>query len=197
VLRDICGPAWAPAEVLVPRRVPARQEAYRSAFRAPVRFNQDLAALVIPAASLEHPLPHADAAARRRLEQHVLDCERTAPRDAADELRRHLSIELLKAKCSAKTVARGFAIHRRTLNRRLRAEGTGFKRIVEDIRSATARQLIADTELSLTHIAAALDFSEPAAFTRAFRRWSGGVTPSAWRAQHRPRLTGESSLLHR
>jgi AraC-like DNA-binding protein len=41
---------------------------------------------------------------------------------------------------------------------------------------------------SLTHIAAALDFSEPAAFTRAFRRWSGGVTPSAWRAQHRSRL---------
>ena len=35
--------------------------------------------------------------------------------------------------------------------------------------------MLADTELPLAHIAAALDFSEPAAFTHAFRRWSGRV----------------------
>jgi AraC-like DNA-binding protein len=31
-----------------------------------------------------------------------------------------------------------------------------------------------------------LDFSEPAAFTRAFQRWSG-VTPSVFRKNHRSR----------
>ena len=51
------------------------------------------------------------------------------------------------------------------------------------MRAAIARHLLADTELSLAHIAAALDFSEAAAFTHAFRRWSGGVPPSVWRAQ--------------
>jgi AraC-like DNA-binding protein len=184
-LRDLCGPAWAPAEVFVPRRVPASQEAYSSAFRAPIRFNQEMAALVIAAESLDHPLPHANAAERRTFEQYVLHNERTAPPDVADEIRRQLFTQLVTARCSSKALAQHFAIHRRTLNRRLRAEGTGFKRIVDEIRSATARQLLADTELSLAHIAAVLDFSEPAAFTRAFRRWSAGVTPSAWRVQHR------------
>ena len=75
------------------------------------------------------------------------------------------------------------SVHRRTLNRRLKSEGTGFKTIVDEMRSAMARHMLADTELPLAHIAAALDFSEPAAFTRAFQRWSGGVPPSVWRAQ--------------
>jgi len=55
--------------------------------------------------------------------------------------------------------------------------------IVDEMRSAIARHLLADTELSLAQIAAALDLSEPAAFTHAFRRWSGGVPPGVWRAQ--------------
>jgi AraC-like DNA-binding protein len=36
----------------------------------------------------------------------------------------------------------------------------------------------------LAQISAALDFSEPAAFTRAFQRWSG-VSPSRLRSQQK------------
>ena len=104
-------------------------------------------------------------------------------RDAGDELRRQLCKELLKQRCSATTVARRLSIHRRTLNRRLRSEGTGFRAIADEMRSAFAGHMLANTELPPAHIAAALDFSEPAAFTHAFRRWSGGVPPSVWRAQ--------------
>jgi AraC-like DNA-binding protein len=183
VVRELCGPAWVPTEVLVPRRAHGNPEPYRSAFRAPVRFNQEMGALVFPAALLEQPLPYADPITRQNLEQHILDIEQAYPHDAADELRRQLCTELLKAKCSAQTAARRLSIHRRTLNRRLSSERTGFKAIADEMRAALARQLLADTELSLAHIAAALDFSEAAAFTHAFRRWSGGVPPSVWRAQ--------------
>ena len=37
-----------------------------------------------------------------------------------------------------------------------------------------------DEILTLTEIAAALDYSQPSAFHRAFRRWSG-TSPAAWR----------------
>ncbi|WP_147029534.1 helix-turn-helix domain-containing protein, partial [Methylobacterium oxalidis] len=46
----------------------------------------------------------------------------------------------------------------------------------------------ADTSMNLGQISAALDFSEPAALTHAFRRWSG-MTPSAWRRANRPEPT--------
>jgi len=51
----------------------------------------------------------------------------------------------------------------------------------DEIRYGIARQLLFDTDLPLVQISAALDFSEAAAFTRAFRRWSGAA-PSTWRA---------------
>ena len=71
VVRELCGPAWVPTEVLVPRRAHRNPEPYRSAFRAPVRFNQEMGALVFPAALLEQPLPYADPITRQNLEQHL------------------------------------------------------------------------------------------------------------------------------
>ena len=99
----------------------------------------------------------------------------------SDDLRRILRTELLKGACSLDAVARFYAMHRRTLTRRLGAEGTAFRQIADEIRFEIACQLLAEESLSLGQIAAALKFSEPSAFTRAFRRWSG-QTPTAWRA---------------
>jgi AraC-like DNA-binding protein len=189
VIRELCRSELAPIEVLIPRRPPANPEPYHRLFRAPVRFNQESAALVFPTGWLEYRIPNADAAACTAIESRVLELEKAAPTDLRDELRRRLRIELMRTKCSASAVARGFAIHRRTLNRHLRAEGTGYKTIADEVRFGIARQLLADTDLHLAEIAAALDFSEPAAFTRAFHRWAGRA-PREWRVranQGRPR----------
>ena len=48
--------------------------------------------------------------------------------------------------------------------------------------------MLANTTMDVGQIAAALDYAEASAFTRAFRRWSG-TTPAAWRAQQRPART--------
>ena len=66
------------------------------------------------------------------------------------------------------------------------ADGVSFE-IARQLRFDIARQLIADTDISLAQISAMLDFSEPAAFTRAFHHWSG-ETPSDYRAKHKPAL---------
>ena len=57
--------------------------------------------------------------------------------------------------------------------------------MLDELRFEGARQLVSDTELPLAQISAALNFSEPAAFTRAFERWSGGVPPQKWRQSDR------------
>jgi len=75
-------------------------------------------------------------------------------------------------------------MHRRTLTRRLNAQGTAYRKVANAVRFEIARQLLAEPNMTIAQIAAMLKFSEPGAFTRAFRRWSGGQTPSAWRAQH-------------
>ena len=81
-------------------------------------------------------------------------------------------------------MARNLGLHKRTLSRHLKAAGTGFRTVADEVRFGVARQLVADTNIPLAQISAALDFSEPAAFTRAFQRWSG-VSPSLLRSQQK------------
>ena len=45
------GSDWAPLEVLLPRSAPRDTAPYSGFFRAPVRFDQEVAALVFPARS--------------------------------------------------------------------------------------------------------------------------------------------------
>ena len=75
------------------------------------------------------------------------------------------------------------AIERRTLSRHLRMEGLAFRQVADGIRFEFACGLLENTDMALGQIAAILRYSEPSAFTRAFRRWSG-QTPSAWRGDH-------------
>jgi AraC-like DNA-binding protein len=100
-----------------------------------------------------------------------------------DDLRRVLRTELLRGTCSVTTVARYFSMHRRTLHRHLRMEGFAFRQVADGIRFEIACELLENTDMALSQVAAALQYSELSAFTRAFRRWSG-QSPSAWRTGH-------------
>ena len=183
LMRTLCGPEWFPAEVLLPRSPPADLTPYQRLFKAPVRFNEETAALVFPARWLDHRIAGADAVVHDLFMERIAELEAVPDVDFRDDLRRILRSRLLSRNCSAGTIADLFSMHRRTLNRRLSAEGTGFRTIVEEMRFEIACQMLAGTMMPVVQIAAALSFSEASAFSRAFRRWSG-QTPTAWRAEH-------------
>ncbi|MDR7039578.1 AraC-like DNA-binding protein [Methylobacterium sp. BE186] len=185
ILRALCGSDWVPLEVLLPRSVPPDTGPYQDFFCAPVRFDQEMAALVFPAPVLALPIAGADPAIRRRVEDQVRCLEAAQPHTLADDLRQYLRTAVTRRRCRAERVARLKFLHRRTLSRRLRAEGTSFRRLANEVQFQVAKQLLTDTTMGLAQISAVLDFSEPAAFTHAFRRWSG-TTPSAWRKANRP-----------
>jgi AraC-like DNA-binding protein len=109
--------------------------------------------------------------------------------DLSAQLRRVLRQLLVsgaaQGKVSLEQVSNLFAIHRRTLNRRLRTQGTSFKTLVDETRYDIARQLLRDTRLSVLEVAVTLGYSDAAALTRAFRRWSG-TSPAVWRSAHKP-----------
>ncbi|HDR9057700.1 TPA: AraC family transcriptional regulator [Burkholderia vietnamiensis] len=67
-----------------------------------------------------------------------------------------------------------------TLRRRLRSEGQSFAAIKDELRSALAQSLLRGHKLSVAEIAAELGFTEPSAFHRAFRKWTG-TSPGAFR----------------
>jgi AraC-like DNA-binding protein len=70
------------------------------------------------------------------------------------------------------TVARVLGCSRQTLYRRLKAEGTTFEQLLDALRRRLALRLLGEG-LSVKEIAYRLGFSDPAAFSRAFKRWTG------------------------
>ena len=178
-LRALGGAGWNPAEVLLPRAAPADSEPYRRHFRAPIRFNQEVATLVFPARDLKIRIAAADPMLRALLEERIQKLK--DPRsEFSDDIRRLLRTRLTSNRWSAEDIADVLGMHRRTLSRHLQGSGMSYRAIVNEIRFEIARQLLEDTEVPLGQIAAALGYSEASAFTRAFRRWSG-QTPTAWR----------------
>ena len=58
----------------------------------------------------------------------------------------------------------------RTLQRRLRDEGTSFADLLDDLRQEMALRLLRDRKLAIYEVAFLLGYAEPSTFHRAFRR---------------------------
>ena len=95
-------------------------------------------------------------------------------------VRRLLVEHLGQSVLTLDAAATALAVSRRTLTRRLTEEGTSFRNILDEVRCDFARALLQDPSLSIGDIAFFLQYSEPAAFHRSFRRWTGR-TPQAFR----------------
>lgn len=140
--------------------------------------------LVLDAAALNAAPTTRDATLHR-----VLDDEARA---TASELQRATSIRervtrILGATLSRRTpdveaIAAELRMSTRTLNRRLRDEGTTYRDLLDDVRKERALSAIATQ--SGPELAAALGFSEASAFNRAFKRWTG-QTPGDYARQQK------------
>jgi AraC-like DNA-binding protein len=89
------------------------------------------------------------------------------------EVERHLEPLLPSGAIRMEKVARAMRCSRQTLYRRLKAEGVTFEQLLDDLRRRLALRLVREPGLSVKQIAYRLGFSEPAAFSRAFKRWTG------------------------
>ena len=70
-------------------------------------------------------------------------------------------------------VARALGLSRQTLYRRLKAEDTTFEELLDGVRKRLALRLVGRDGLSVKESAWRLGFSDPSAFSRAFKRWTG------------------------
>lgn len=101
--------------------------------------------------------------------------------DALADRARHAVRRDLARGPTLESVAASLGQSPRTLQRRLRDAGTSVQTLLDEARRARAMELVGDPAQELKAVAAALGFSEQAAFHRAFVRWTG-VAPGRWRA---------------
>jgi AraC-like DNA-binding protein len=74
---------------------------------------------------------------------------------------------------SMDVIARKLALSRQTLFRKLKAEGTTFERVLDELRHELALHYLNEKKSSVHETAYLLGYSDQAAFSRAFKRWTG------------------------
>ena len=179
LLSDLCGPDWAPSEICLPHARPDNVAPYRSLFRAPVRFDAEICAVRFASHWLEQPVADADPVRKRMAERSLEGWSRPS---IVQGVYRTLRGTLLAGHKGGDFVARSLSMHRRTLSRRLRAEGTTYQAALDEVRFAVATQLLRDRRITLDDIAANLGYASVNTFIRAFSRWTG-VAPGCWRRE--------------
>lgn len=189
ILRSLAGRDWKASEVWLHRAQPAHVGPYRAHFRCRLRFAAPRAAVAFSAEDLQRPIETADAPTFERIRDQVEALAAIRGMDLSARVRqvlRRLVVSGIEpGDPQLEQVAKLFAIHGRTLNRRLHAEGTTFKVLVAETRYELARQLLRDTALPMLEIAMALGYRDASAFSRAFSGWSG-TPPAAWRLVQSP-----------
>jgi AraC-like DNA-binding protein len=70
-------------------------------------------------------------------------------------------------------IAAEMALSRQTLYRKLKAEGVTYEAVLDDLRHSMARHYLNGQKVSVNETAYLVGFSDPSAFSRAFKRWTG------------------------
>lgn len=143
--------------------------------------------LSLPARLLHAPLRHDDPA-ERELARHRLEAERDRIRDRA-ALGDWVAMMLREAEGglpSQSELAALRGLSTRSFTRALEQEGLRFRDMLNAARIGRASAQLAESGHSITAIALGLGYSDPANFSRAFRR-ATGCTPASYREARRPR----------
>lgn len=182
--RGVCGTRGMIASLGMPLRFPdaihftfpepAYRAEYDRVFGVPLVFGSDVTAIVTDASILTRKWPRSGGPAlavlKARAEEQLARLQRTP------SLRGSVESLLLKGLSGGdvriETIAAKLAVSRATLFRRLKAEGVTFQQILDGVRRERALHYLGMRK-TVQQAASLVGFSDPAAFSRAFKRWTG------------------------
>ena len=162
-------------KVYVTHAAPPYADEYEAVFGAPVVFASSKNALVLDEAWLTHKLQLEPRYVFGILSEHAekllksLEASKTT-RGRVESL---LLPQLHTGDVSMDKIAETMAMSRQTLFRKLKDEGTTFEKVLDDLRHKLALHYLSGKKVSISETAYLVGFSEAAAFSRAFKRWTG------------------------
>lgn len=182
--RESTTPSLTPIDICFLHEAPLDPTEHRRFFRGPVRWSAGVNAIAFTPTDVDRPLASADEAlaliVRRRLDKLLAEADRSGETSVAARVRRVLLDAFGQGGMSAARVSRVLGMSERSLSRRLLEERTSFRGVLERARGEIAASLLREGGASVAEVAFFLGYSEPAAFHRAFKRWTG-QTPAEYR----------------
>jgi AraC-like DNA-binding protein len=158
--------AWVPPEQYHQR--------YWDWFGCPVEFGFDDTRIYIDIQDLDVDLVGANPDIAMRNDQLAISVlEKMHKLDLPEQVYSRL-IEFLPAgDCSREKVSRSLAMSESAFQKKLKAAGTSYQKLLDATRTELAKHHLADPDMSVDEVAYLLGFSDCSNFTRAFKRWLG------------------------
>jgi len=151
-------------------------------FRCPVRFAAAANEIVFNRRLLDLQQLHRDEILcellRERADQLLADTHTTER--LAERIIDGLKLQLQLGGTDPAQVAQRLGMTLRSLQRRLQSSSLSMSRLIDDARREVACASLRRRDVPIKDIAHRLGFSEPSAFHRAFKRWTG-MTPAQFR----------------
>jgi len=111
-----------------------------------------------------------------------------------EEVRMQILKDLELRQVSIENVTELFPFEQRTLQRRLKAAGTSYQKLLNDTRIIMAMDLLGNSDIPITQLSDRLCFCNLANFSKAFKRYTGH-TPREWRQQTRAKSPGRGKQI--
>ncbi len=179
--RSAVGESFAPSGLRLMHDNSEDRATYHDLFRAPIEFNADEYAMLIPKELMHASLPTSNTFLANCNEKAVSEyLSRVKKSGIVTRVSNLLFEQLRYSSVSEKTIAQTLNLSPRTLQRRLQEKGTSFQQLLDNCRKQHALDYVAQQYLSVSQIGYMLGFSEQGSFSRAFRRWTG-MSPSQFR----------------
>jgi AraC-like DNA-binding protein len=162
---ELAGPALGPVEE------------YAEVLGVPPSFDHLQTALVFSDREWYAELPGSDPPLVLTLEEHAANLVRRLPRKhgMVGLVQREMAARLSDRAVNLHAIARSLGTSERSLQRHVSLEGYTFEGLHDVARREAASELLKDPSLSIAEIAYLVGYSTPAAFHRAFKRWTGST----------------------
>ncbi|MBR9792861.1 MAG: AraC family transcriptional regulator [Gammaproteobacteria bacterium] len=163
---------------------------YHYLFPGEHEFNCSHLSISFPDHYLSKPVKQSEGSLSSFMKRCPLELFRQYKSDYSltSEIRHLLISDIENGLLTIDLVASALHMTSRTLMRRLKDEGTCFQQIKDVVRRDRAVLLLTQRSTPISLIAELVGFTDPAAFTRAFRAWTG-ETPRKFRAMHKEEIT--------
>lgn len=170
-LRKLGSDAYRPKAVWFMHAPISAMSVYRRVFGVTPLFNQPSMGIAIERSVLDSWRPGGSDQMRAVAETYL--AQLASPRETQySQSVASMARSLLRGgEFTPEQTARTLGLHARTLQRRLREEGSSFEKIKDDARRTWAEALLVQPSVSLTQIAEMLGYSDLSALSRSCRRW--------------------------
>ncbi|OZC34973.1 AraC family transcriptional regulator [Marinobacter vinifirmus] len=161
---------------------PAHEAEYRAMYPGELKFEQPVCGFLFHEKYLQLPIVRSEEELRQFLQAAPAYILHRPSQDESLRARIHALLARYNYPDMPGLDALGRELHMtpRNIGRKLQDEGTSLRKIKETLRREHATRLMTSESLSISEIAELVGFSETAAFSRAFKRWTG-LSPARWR----------------